>query len=154
VDVRFVGLTARIPDDWEDRSTITFQIPPDPAMAAPLAGEKVAARSPGNVVIQWGAAGSAPDPARQHIEGQLRALPAILAGFSTADRGDLGDPSDAIPFIEYIFEAGGQQLQQILAARRIGDRVVSITGTALSARFRAHRTRFIEIARSVRASPP
>jgi hypothetical protein len=151
MDVQFVGLTVAIPDDWEDRSTITFQLPPDPALVSPLAGSKNLARSPGNVVIQWSMAGSSADPAKEEVEGQLSRLPSILEGFRTIATGELDVSNGPLRFIEYTFQVGGEQLHQILCARKIGSRVVVVTGTALAPQFKALRARFVDVALSVRA---
>lgn len=157
MDISFLGLQAAIPDEWEDRSTLTFTVPAPQALTADLRlGKKPVPQSPGNVVISWAAVPEGvPNPALAHIEQQLSALPSILPSFSLVARGDLGKSGDPMPYLDVRFVAGqpqGQPVRQVLCARRVGKRVIAVTGTAIEAQFGALRERFIAVARSLRAA--
>ena len=130
---QFLGLSAAIPDNWQDRSTITFEIPPDPSM------------SPGNVVITW----SNGDDVEAYLHGQEKALPSMLERFSVVQRGLTRD----IDYIEFTFEAAGQTIRQIMLAKRIDARIVAVTGTALAVRFASLREQFVDVAASLKSAP-
>lgn len=141
-------MRADIPDDWQDRSTLTFAVPPDRSAKASLLPKGGDAVSPGNVVLNWVDAPRGDRPALAHLEAQLRALPGLFEGFTVLSRGDLGTEQEPLPFVEIRF-AAGQTIRQILCCKSAGHRVVLVTGTATESRFEMLRDRFVEIAKSV-----
>jgi hypothetical protein len=135
----FMGLAAELPDGWNDESTMTFTIPPVDAGA----GESF---SPGNVVINWVESPKA-EPAG-YLADLHKQLAGAFDGFALIEEGDLGT---GVPFIRFKFDAG-RDLQQMLAVRRVGSRIVIVTGTALGEVFDRYREQFAAIAKSLKSA--
>ncbi len=133
-----MGLSTEIPDNWNDESTMTFTIPPiDVGEGQSL--------SPGNVVINWVESHSEAD---DYLEDLHKQLEEAFESFELLEQGEL---MPALPFIRFQFEAG-RDLQQMLAVRRVGSRMVIVTGTAMGEYFDRYREHFSAIAKGVRGA--
>ena len=133
-----MGLLTDVPDTWNDESTMTFTIPPiDVGEGQSL--------SPGNVVINWVESASESD---DYLDDLHKQLEAAFENFELLEQGEL---APSLPFIRFQFEAG-RDLQQILAVRRIGSRMVIVTGTAMGEYFDRYREQFAEIAKGIRSA--
>ena len=110
------GLVAELPEGWNDESTMTFTIPPVDVGG----GDSL---SPGNVVINWVDAGNAqPDAYLANLQEQLEGA---FDHFEVLDSGGaLTRP--AVPALQV---RAGRDLQQVLAVKRVGGRMVIVTGT-------------------------
>lgn len=133
-----MGLSTEIPDNWNDESTMTFTIPPiDVGEGQSL--------SPGNVVINWVESHSEAD---DYLEDLHKQLEEAFESFELLEQGEL---MPALPFIRFQFEAG-RDLQQMLAVRRVGSRMVIVTGTAMGEYFDRYREHFAAIAKGMRGA--
>jgi hypothetical protein len=133
----FMGLATELPDDWNDESTMTFTIPPvDTGQGHAL--------SPGNVVINWVDASGA--DASAYLVDLHRQLEGAFDDFEVLESGELGP---GLPFLRFKFEAG-RNLQQMLAVRRVGSRIVIVTGTAVATLFDRYRDQFANIAKGLK----
>lgn len=134
-----MGLVTELPDGWHDESTMTFTIPPtDVGQGQAL--------SPGNVVINWvDGNDAAPE---EYLADLHKQFAEAFDNFEVLEEGELGP---AIPFIRFQFDAG-RDLQQMLAVRRVGSRMVIVTGTALGELFERYRDQFADVARSLKSA--
>ncbi len=135
----FMGLVSELPDGWHDESTMTFTIPHIDVGEGQML-------SPGNVVINW-VDGSHAEP-EDYLADLHHQLQESFDNFETLEEGEL---APQIPFIRFQFEAG-RDLQQILAVRRIGNRMVIVTGTAMGEYFDRYREQFVGVARSLKSA--
>lgn len=134
-----MGLAADLPDGWNDESTMTFTIPPiDVGQGQAL--------SPGNVVINW-VDGSNAEP-EDYLADLHKQFAAAFDNFEVLEEGEL---APSVPFMRFQFEAG-RDLQQMLAVRRVGSRMVIVTGTAMGEYFDRYRDQFAGIACSVKSA--
>ncbi len=138
--VTFAAFQAEMPDGWRDESTITYTMPPTEDLRIPLAGGKQPA-SPANIVINWQE--SAAD-ATVFLSSRIAELRASLPGFKILAQGDV----DGIPFVEYAFSLQ-IALVQVLYVRKLGDYIVTVTGTASPSIFESVRGEFARAVRSI-----
>ena len=134
-----MGLVSELPDGWHDESTMTFTIPPVDVGEGQVL-------SPGNVVINW-VDGTQAEP-EDYLADLHRQLEESFDNFETLEQGEL---APRIPFIRFQFEAG-RDLQQMLAVRRIGNRMVIVTGTAMGEYFDRYRDEFAGVALSLKSA--
>jgi hypothetical protein len=135
----FMGLATELPDGWNDESTMTFTIPPiDVGQGQAL--------SPGNVVINWVDASNA-EPA-DYLADLHKQFAEAFDNFEVLEEGEL---APSVPFIRFQFDAG-QDLQQMLAVRRVGSRMVIVTGTAMGEYFERYREQFAGVALSLKSA--
>jgi hypothetical protein len=143
--VEHSGLSFEAPEGWIDGSTITFTMPPS-SLAAPMAMKKTASRPAASVSVTWQEVDARVTP-EAYLEKHRAALAQGLEGFQLAEKSK-ADIDGAV--LEYRFETGGLKLLQMLVARRVGPRIVCVTGTALDVEYVRQRDRFLEVARSLR----
>lgn len=146
--ISFAGLETTIPDGWKDESTIVYTMPAD-VIAGPLIARQRKSEGGGaNVSITWeDAAQVAP---QRYLDDRLEQTLKALPGFRLLGTGDLGDVGDPIPCAEYALQAG-RPMMQLLAVRRIRERIVVVTGTALEPVYAKARPFFVDAARALRA---
>lgn len=141
--IEFAGMSAEVPDGWTDESTITFAMPPHDSLSTPMSLNKQSSTPQGNVTISWEAAPKDED-AEAYLKGRLELLSRAMPGFEQRGQGDV----DGLPYVEYAMNAS-MALLQIMFAKKVGDRMVCVTGTALEGAYAKARDHFADVAKSL-----
>jgi hypothetical protein len=104
---------------------------------------KTSTRTPATLAITWQDA-SALSP-RGYLEQRAASFPRSLPGHQALGKGEIDDAA----FIEHRFDAGGTGLVQMVLVRRVGARMVVVTGTALESEYRKVRQHFVDAVQSL-----
>lgn len=126
-----------VPDDWQDRSIISFVATVAPSEFAP------------NVVITKEAVDEETS-VEDYAHRQFAVTQAEVAGLTIIDQQNItieGNP--AIQIVQKI-SAHGLNLQQLQTFVLAGDEIIILTCTATAAGFEQHSARFQQIAQSLR----
>ena len=119
------GMTADLPDGWQDRSSIIFEMPDDEELRDPRALQKQTGHTAANISLNWDDASDEISPDKV-LRAQLEQLPASLPGFSIVEQGRT---EEGWPFAETRFDLG-MIVRQLLCVRPVGDKVVVLTAAA------------------------
>lgn len=128
-----------VPDDWEDRSIISFVATVAPTEFAP------------NVVITKEAVAEETS-VEDYAHRQFAVTQSEVAGLTVIDQQNIiveGNP--AVQIIQKI-SAHGLNLQQLQTFVLAGEEIIIVTCTTTAASFHQHSARFQKIAQSLRLS--
>lgn len=142
--IAFNGLGTSIPDGWRDESTLTFVMAQDPALSMPLSMNKKSSRASASITIAWD---ETDKDVQAYLDDRVETLARALPGFQERERGDV---EPGLPYIEYAID-GPMPMIQLLMIKRLEGRVVTVTGTALTAAYDGVRPQFLKAARDLQA---
>jgi hypothetical protein len=137
-----------VPDGWHDESTIIYSMPADTGLQARMSLNTQRPLPQANIAISWEDAGDL--EAGRYLDDRLEQLPKLVQGFEVHGRGNAGSAEAPIPYAEYSVPAK-VPLVQMLLVRRLGDLMVTLTGTALQKSYDKVKAHFIAAARGLTA---
>ena len=141
-EIDFNGLRFSVPKEWTNQSTLVFAMPAS-NLAAPLALQKQENTSTANVTIAWEEAkGLTPE---DYLRDRMKTLPRIFPGFETLAEDFT---NQVLASVQYRVPADTPFIQMV-CAKKIGRRMVCVTGTALEASFSKVKEQFLETANSL-----
>ena len=141
-EVDFNGLRFNVPKAWTNQSTLVFAMPASD-LTAPMAMQKQNSHSTANVTISWEAAnGLTPE---DFLRERMKTIPSIFPGFEKMDECF---SQTKLSFVQYRVPADTPFIQWV-CAKRAGDQMVCITGTALEPVFNNVRADFLATANSL-----
>ena len=141
-EIMFNGLRFTIPDAWTNHSTLVFALP-TADLVTPKAMGKQTKQPPANVTISWeDVVGQTPE---DFLKERMRTIPNIFPGLEMMEESF---SSNDMSFIQYKVPADAPFIQ-LVCAKRVTDRMVCITGTALEAAFKNVKEQFLATAQSL-----
>ncbi len=144
-EIDFNGLRFNVPKTWTNQSTLVFAMPASD-LAAPMAMQKQESHSTANVTVSWEAAGSL--TSEDFLRQRMKTIPSIFPGFETMD--EAYSAAD-LSFVQYRVPADTPFIQ-LVCAKRVGDQMACITGTALEPVFNTVKADFLATAESLSQS--
>jgi hypothetical protein len=134
--LQFNEFSAEVPEGWRDESQIIFTMPSTEGPAVSRA----------NVVFTWEDMPQGTES--EYLEEHMRRL-AGMVPFKVIEEGSIGKETDAMHFIEV--QLGYQRpMNQVLIVKRVGGKIVVVSGTALRDLYPQIRETFFEIARKLK----
>ena len=140
--INYAGLTFTVPETWTNQSTLVFAMPPA-ELNAPFALNKQQSHSTANVTISREAAQGL--NAQDFLSARMKTIPSIFPGF---EQMDAALQHDSMPYVQYRVPADSPFIQWV-CAKKIGERMVCITGTALEPDFDRVKELFRDTAVSI-----
>ena len=145
-EIDFNGLRFHVPTSWTNQSTLVFAMPASD-FPTPMALQKHKTHSMANVTVSWESANGL--TSEDFLKERMKNIPNIFPGFETIE--ETFSPTD-LSFVQYKVPAD-TPFVQLVCAKKIGNRMVCITGTALEVMFGQVKDDFLATAKSLIESP-